>query len=119
MTFILKYIFFAYALAHEKGLFKYSFEHLPRRQNACATCSMLCWACLTNSSKYRSEKWVCHYQCATRFIQKKHFTTSMRLIVSTDWAQFHGTIFCFSALIEFHNCFQISIFFHLSTTEET
>jgi hypothetical protein len=72
----LKYIVFAHALAHEKEYLVYAFEHLPRRQNARATCSMFRWACLTKSCKYRSEKWVCHYQCAKHFTQKKKFTTS-------------------------------------------
>jgi hypothetical protein len=75
----LKYIFFA--LAHEKE-YLYSFEDIPHRQNAHATsCNMFRWVCLKKSSEYRSEKWVCHYQCAKRFIQKKNFTTSTHLIV--------------------------------------
>ena len=80
MNIYLKYIFFAHALALEKA-YLYSFEHLPRGPNARATCSMFRRAYLEKNSKYRSEKWVCHYQCAKRFIQKKNFTTSTRLIV--------------------------------------
>jgi hypothetical protein len=80
MNIDLKFIFFAHALVLGKE-YSYYFEHLPRGPNARATCSMFQWVYLEKNCKYRSEKWVCHYQCAKRFIQKKNFTTSTRLIV--------------------------------------
>jgi hypothetical protein len=80
MNIDLKYIFFAHALAHVNE-YLYALEHLPRRQNARATCSMFRWACLKKSCKYREEKWVCHHQCSKRFKPKKYFTTSVHLIV--------------------------------------